>query len=556
MHPLKPTRSQLSIIAALLGGFASAAPARQDQVINPHAPPEPDPALLQHPPTGPRPPASADAPDHPPRSKPFTPTKLDMAAAYMRFERATLAAEHTPDATARANREFDRATFAFFRGDRAAAIADLNIGTLRIRGWSDHPAAPVLPVVRVRVNPPVWTFFTQPAPSISIRTVSAARAAAPATLSVVLERLPDPSDPPDTEPVSVQLSVPEPDADGSINATLDLAPFAPTLKPGRYDLSLTALGGVKWPVGWWHVVSAPREAIREALSARLTAAAPGAPAGAVASARARLKLLSDHPSESSIAEFLADQYSLEGDLTREIATIERARNPYANKPGTTYRAFTSAGVNIPLWIHAPTTPAPDRPRPLVIALHGAGADESMFIYGYGDGLIRAIADRRDVIVASPLAYSFTLSSQVLDDLIATVSADYTVDASRIYLVGHSMGAIAATGLAQARASSIAGVVAIAGLRPLTPGTPSAPVLAFAAELDQIIPARRVTAIGESARDAGLPVEVRQVAGAGHTLVVGSVLPDAFDWMLARSLPARADARRAGPARGGASDAGK
>jgi acetyl esterase/lipase len=526
--------------------FAQEAPLR----ANPHAPPVPDPALLEHPATGPTPPVpAAESEARTPALRPAPTTRLDMGCAFMRFERALAVATPAGDELARTNREFDDATFAFFRGAGARAVADLDASTLRMSGLDESAAAKVVPWMRVRVTPPVWTYYSSPAPTVVIR---GAEGAPP---------LPDPL------PV-LSISIQPVGAEGSFEATprargvfvrvpdvaaarsiagvsIDLSDMTKSLPPGRYGVSLVAEGGVSWPVGWWTVVSAARADVRAALQEKLDSAVKvhGGEASlrdAFTQFRARLALMKDKPSETSTSEFLTDPNALENELTLEVRALNEGSNPYRNREGLVYGAFGSGTeavpVNVPVWTFAPAEAVKEGSKPaLVIALHGAGAEESMFMFGYGEGLIRTLAQEKGFIVAAPLAYAFTANPSVLDDLLAAMRLRYDFDESRVYLIGHSMGAIAASGLAQARAEKIAGVAAIAGLRPFTVGAKSAPVLAYAAELDRIIPAARVRASAEAAREAGLAVELREAKGQGHTLVVGGVLRECVEWLMAKRL---------------------
>lgn len=531
---------------------------------NPHAPPPPDPALLQSPVEGPRPPQAAPNPSD---EKPPALTRLDLALAFIRFERAFSEARPTGEDLVRANRVFDNATFAFFRGGRGRALHDLNAETLRMMHAPDAEisgAARRAASLRVRVEPPVWVYYTDPAPAVVVRaheqepgagTVpeAPARADSPAAGSLAVRIEPVTQNPaalgadPDAPGagVGVQLNLPDDAGANGAPTRLDLAPSIRALKPGRYRVVLVGAGGFRWESGWFTVATAPRDAVRASLERRLEAFENARPrplphrdADRVAVLRARLALLRDRPSEQSVSGFLTDVNRLEDELLADLAALERDEEPLKGRAGLVFAPFRSGGVTVPTWTYVPEAAlAAGSPAPLLVALHGAGAEESMFIAGYGEGVIRALADRHNLIVASPLAYAFTTNPAMLDDLIAAMASRYNVDERRVYLVGHSMGGIAASGLAQARVDKVAAAAAIAGVRPFRSDEPSAPVLAYAAENDRIIPAARVRRLAEEARAAGLPVELREAADQGHTLVVGAVLEECIRWLLKHQRPA-------------------
>lgn len=511
----------------------------QDRVVNPHEAPAPDPALLEHPPTGPALPVLEPRAA---RRGPVVLTRQDVAWAFLRLESAFAGSRPTGEALSLANGAADSAAVAFFRGDKVLAARALDIGTRRLRGLSGNPAAQAASQLKVRVSPAVWTYYRPPAPSVLIDSVSAWKPEEGVvvdwpSLSVLIEGRRADHAPPEAPASSVLLKIPAPDGEGNVSAQLDLSGFYKELRPGRYDVSITGEGGFSWAVGRWYVVTAPRDEVRRLNLELVEQLRPEGEEmrAAVATLRARVNLLRDSPTEESSSGMLTDQAGLETEVLLEYSAIMQGRNPYHRRTGTYYRVFTSQRIDLPVWVHAPASASGDAPMPLVIALHGAGADEGMFMHGHGDGALRRLADERGFIAASPLSYVMTTNTGALDDLIESLKRDYAVDGSRVYLIGHSMGAIAASSLAQARSGKLAGVVAVAGLRALDAGTACAPILAYAADQDQIIPAERVVRAAETARTAGLDVELRELKGYGHALAVDGALEEGIDWLLGKRL---------------------
>jgi predicted esterase len=98
---------------------------------------------------------------------------------------------------------------------------------------------------------------------------------------------------------------------------------------------------------------------------------------------------------------------------------------------------TKAGNRVRL--EAPPQAKEGKPLPLVVALHGAGGSENMFFDGYGAGLIRKLAAERGWLLVAP---AVGLTSGFNGEMLAEIEKLYPVDRSRIFILGHSMGAAA------------------------------------------------------------------------------------------------------------------
>lgn len=253
-------------------------------------------------------------------------------------------------------------------------------------------------------------------------------------------------------------------------------------------------------------------------------------------ARSRLAALTDAPSDTDSAQFLADPPALARELTAEVEAIEAGKNPYTRRLGEYQRP--QGRDRTPCTIYAPKAASDSTPLPLVIALHGMGGDDSMFIRGYGGGLLCRLAEDKNFIVAAPLTYKLAGNAAFIDSLVEDVSTDYAIDRDRVYVIGHSLGGGVAMYLAQARASTIAAAACIAGAGPVGKKVTPCPTLVVGAELDRIGGPTRVRPFIQAAIADGKPVEYREVKNYGHTLVVGRVLPELIDWMFQHTLSNR------------------
>ena len=268
---------------------------------------------------------------------------------------------------------------------------------------------------------------------------------------------------------------------------------------------------------------------RDAFLARLAKIDSAGPlAQAFVSARARAALLVDVPSRERSAEFLSDPAQLARDLAHEVGVLERGRDPYVGQAGDAWRVFRGAnGTLIPMRIVAPPAAATSGASvPVVIALHGAGGDENMFIDAYGTGIIASMAMAANTIVVSPATTAFSASPANFDSVMAVLRSEYRINVARVYVLGHSMGAGAAARLVQLRPQQIAAAACLAGGAAVTvPNAP--PVLFISAALDPIAAPRIV----EAAAKATPTGTFKQLDNEGHTLMVGNGVKLALPWLL-------------------------
>ncbi len=274
---------------------------------------------------------------------------------------------------------------------------------------------------------------------------------------------------------------------------------------------------------------APSVVQRELLATLAAVDSTGVLQHAHASAVARAGLLTDVASRTRSIEMLVQPRAHASAVTREVSELKAGRNPYAKRSGDWWRVFAlDANRRLPARVIAPPSAVSRAtPAPLILALHGAGGDENMFADAYGAGVLTRLADSLGAIVVSPLANGFTAA--MFDTVVAVIAREYTIDPTRIYLVGHSMGAGITASLANSRGARIAAVACIAGGAAIHSET-APPALFMSGTLDPVIPAARVKAAAEATRAAGRTAEYREFATEGHTLIVGRVLPAAIGWL--------------------------
>jgi poly(3-hydroxybutyrate) depolymerase len=177
------------------------------------------------------------------------------------------------------------------------------------------------------------------------------------------------------------------------------------------------------------------------------------------------------------------------DLAREIAAAESiaasakgGRDPFVGRTGDFERHYLleAAGEIMPYRVFVPKSYNGSAPVPLVIALHGLGGDEDGWMDRY-DRKLPELAEKYGYIAVSPLGYrpdgfygysyqsdagsrrKQEFSEQDVMLVLARVRQHYKVDDSRIYLMGHSMGAIGTWFLGAKHAEIWAALGTIAGV---------------------------------------------------------------------------------------------
>jgi len=145
------------------------------------------------------------------------------------------------------------------------------------------------------------------------------------------------------------------------------------------------------------------------------------------------------------------------------AAVKAGKDPFAGRTGDIRRHYRLDAANeiLPYRTYVPTTYTGTKAFPLIIALHGLGGTEDAFFDNY-EKKLPPLAESHGYIVASPLGYRVDgsygwglgtppadpntkrtqeFSEQDVMQVLARVRQLYKIDDSRIYLMGHSMGAI-------------------------------------------------------------------------------------------------------------------
>ena len=201
----------------------------------------------------------------------------------------------------------------------------------------------------------------------------------------------------------------------------------------------------------------------------------------------------------------------------------------AKQPGELWRVFIGPKQQrCTVRLLAPPTETPDASRPLVVALHGSGGSENMFFDAYGAGKIVKLCRERDWLLVAPRQGLLGGVGMTLDELTDEVERLHPVDRRRVFVIGHSMGAMQALRMVDQAKAKPALVAALGG-----GGRVSRPTdlqsTRFVIGVGALDMGRRGgMQLADQLRRASLPhVELHDYADTDHLTVVQVGLDDVF-----------------------------
>jgi poly(3-hydroxybutyrate) depolymerase len=239
--------------------------------------------------------------------------------------------------------------------------------------------------------------------------------------------------------------------------------------------------------------------------------------------------------------------------------------PDARVEQRSYR-FEDTGEDLAYVLYVSSKVSPDKPNPLIIALHGLGGD--------GNFLVRNrlvdLAEEGGYIVAGPLGYNVSgwygspvivfgdqpvdppnlteLSEKDVMNVLAMMREEFNVDPARTYLLGHSMGGAGALFLGQKHTSDWAAVAAIAPaafmMQPTqreilgTMRDSRIPVMIVQGGMDTVVPPENTRTWAEAMKELEMPHEYIELPNGDHGNVIGDGMPDIFRFFAQHPKAAR------------------
>src|SRR5262245_20152896 len=223
-----------------------------------------------------------------------------------------------------------------------------------------------------------------------------------------------------------------------------------------------------------------------------------------------------------------------------------AANARGGEPGkVSSETITSRRKPRTYALYVPTGTAPDAKLPLLVALHGSTSRGERIVSIWKDE-----AEKQKIVLAGPdSADPVHWASPgdgplFLHDIVEEVASKYPIDRHRVYLFGHSAGAVFALQMAALESEYFAAAVIHAGslypdyFRLFGYATRKIPYFLIIGTKDQFFPLAEVTATRDALKTRGFPVEYLEIPGYDHGYKARSseINPRAWDFLQRNPLP--------------------
>jgi poly(3-hydroxybutyrate) depolymerase len=196
----------------------------------------------------------------------------------------------------------------------------------------------------------------------------------------------------------------------------------------------------------------------------------------------------------------------------------------------------SRGKERTYYLFVPTTISAEHPAPLIVTFHGSGGNGKTLVDRWQD-----LAEKEGIVVAGPDSTDSVhwASPQdgplLLRDIVEAVGAKFPIDRHRIYLFGHSAGAVFGLQMATleseffAAAAVHAGSVDPAYFSTFDFAARKIPILIFIGTRDAYFPLPEVRATAEALKTRGFPVTLVEMPGHTHNYALKSQDVNAQAW---------------------------
>ena len=182
----------------------------------------------------------------------------------------------------------------------------------------------------------------------------------------------------------------------------------------------------------------------------------------------------------------------------------------------------SEGKKRSYYLFIPASVAPGKPAPLIVLLHGSGRNGSVLVEHW-----QKIAEREGFFLAGPdsrNSASWAIPEdgpRFLRDLVEELKAKHPIDTRRVYLFGHSAGAIFGLMISALESEYFAAAAVSAGALKkenyslLDQAERKIPLAIFVGTIDPLFPVSEVRKTRDALVQRGFPVRLTEVDGLNH-----------------------------------------
>ncbi|MDX6532204.1 MAG: polyhydroxybutyrate depolymerase [Blastocatellia bacterium] len=206
-----------------------------------------------------------------------------------------------------------------------------------------------------------------------------------------------------------------------------------------------------------------------------------------------------------------------------ISTVLLFSSTLANgKDDITKELITSNGKTRAYYLYVPSTIKPGSPAPLVVMLHGSGRVGMSLVEKWKD-----LAKKEGFIIAGPDSLDTRIwgmpqdGPEFLRELVEELKAKYPINPRRVYLFGHSGGAIFALLMSLMESQYFAATAIHAGALPpddadlMDSAKRKIPIFIQVGDSDQSFPLKVVRATRDALNAKGFSVELTEIPGHDH-----------------------------------------
>lgn len=209
----------------------------------------------------------------------------------------------------------------------------------------------------------------------------------------------------------------------------------------------------------------------------------------------------------------------------------------------------SGGKRRTYYLFVPDSVRPGKPAPLVVLLHGSGRDGRVLIEHW-----QKLAEQEGIILAGPDSRNSTSwaipedGPQFLYDLVEELKSKHAVDPRRVYLFGHSAGAVFGLFMSALESEYFAAAAVSAGAMKkdnyalLDEAERKVPVALFVGTRDPFFPVSEVRKTRDAFAGRGHTVELTEVSGLDHNYYSRSADINAKSWEFLKKHQLASDAK--------------